>query len=151
VRAFAASIGERPEVLCDLDSFATVDGSYTAAADIYLGDTSSQVVEFLMRPRPCVFLNNRRTGWQNDPAYAMWQCGPVVSDLSDLLPALADACARQADFAATQASFASDSLGDTSGAAPAHAAQVVLAALDVQTHRGRKRGGAEHADAKGAG
>ncbi len=41
-----------PHVHSDLDSFAMVDGSYTAAADIYLGDTSSQVIEFLAAPAP---------------------------------------------------------------------------------------------------
>ncbi|MEG8017734.1 hypothetical protein [Sphingomonas sp. LR55] len=50
-------IGDLPHVHCDVDGFAMVDGSYTGAADVYLGDTSSQVIEFLVRPRPCVFLN----------------------------------------------------------------------------------------------
>lgn len=129
VRAVAASLAGRADVVCDLDSFAMVDGSYTAAADLYLGDTSSQVVEFLMTPRPCVFLNARAAAWRDDPSYAMWQCGEVVADLRDLPDALASAPARQAGYAATQRAFAADALGDTSGAAPARAARAVLAAL----------------------
>ena len=131
VRAFAASIAGRPDVRCDLDSFAMVDGSYTAAADIYLGDTSSQAVEYFMTPRPCVFLNAGGAAWQDDPSYAMWHCGEVVADLRDLRPTLAGAPERQALFAAKQATFAEHALGDTTGAGPARAAQAVLAALPV--------------------
>ncbi len=75
-----------PHVHSDLESFAMVDGSYTAAADIYLGDTSSQVIEFLARPRPCVFLNNKRADWRARDDYAMWQAGEVVESLADVLP-----------------------------------------------------------------
>jgi hypothetical protein len=129
VRAFAASIAGRSDVHCDLDSFAMVDGSYTAAADIYLGDTSSQAVEYFMTPRPCVFLDTGNAAWQNDPSYAMWHCGEVVSDLSDLVATIAGAPDRQALFAAKQVAFAADALGDISGAAPARAAQAIVAAL----------------------
>src|SRR3546814_128804 len=78
VREAAARIEGLPGVHCDLDSFAMVDGSYTAAADIYLGDTSSQVVEFLMQPRPCVFLDPLGVDWHDDPSYAMWAAGEEI-------------------------------------------------------------------------
>ena len=131
VRAFAESLAGRGDVHCDLDSFAMVDGSYTAAADIYLGDTSSQAVEYFMAPRPCVFLNAGAAAWEDDPSYAMWHGGEVVSDLHDLVPTLAAAPDRQPLFAARQAAFAAHALGDTTGAAPARAAQAVLAALST--------------------
>ena len=127
--AFAASLGGRGDVHVDCDSFAMVDGSYTAAADIYLGDTSSQVVEFLMRPRPCVFLDPRAVAWGGDANYAMWAAGEVVTDLGALLPALERAPARHADFVAAQRAFAAESLGDVSGAAPRRAAEAVLGVL----------------------
>src|SRR3546814_2965461 len=41
----------------DLGSERSIDMSYTGSADLYLGDVSSQVAEYLYRPRPCVFLN----------------------------------------------------------------------------------------------
>jgi len=129
LRKFCADLRNRTDVHCDLDSFAMVDGSYTAAADIYLGDTSSQVLEFLMRPRPCVFLNSWRADWQNDPSYAMWICGDVVSKLDDVLPALARIPEKQTHYAPIQAAYAADWLGDTSGAAPARAAAEILNAL----------------------
>lgn len=129
VRTAAAALARLPNVHCDLDSFATVDGSYTAAADIYLGDTSSQVVEFLARPRPCVFLNPARVDWQGDAAYAQWACGEVIDTLDAVLPALARAPAETARFASIQTDFARDSLGDTGGGAPGRVAEIILAAL----------------------
>ena len=68
------------------------DGEFiTSDADIYLGDASSQVYEFLRRPRPCVFLNTHRLAWQNDPNFAHWRAGPVIDDPADLGAALAHA------------------------------------------------------------
>lgn len=120
-----AGLAGRPNVDCDLDSFAMVDGSYTAAADLYLGDTSSQVVEFLARPRPCVFLNGRGADWRGDPSYAFWNCGEVVERLGDAAAALARAGGAHAAFADRQAAFAAESLGETEGA-PERAAEVIV-------------------------
>lgn len=129
VRAFAAGLAGRPGVHVDLDSFAMVDGSYTAAADVYLGDTSSQVVEYMIRPRPCVFLNARGANWRSDESYAMWGAGEVVETLDALIPALDRAPEAHPGFAAFQARFVEDALGDIASRAPAHAAAEVLAAL----------------------
>ena len=72
----------------DLGSEASTDMSYTMAADIYLGDASSQVYEFLLRPRPCIFLNSHGHPWQGDPNFAHWQAGEVISHPSELDGAL---------------------------------------------------------------
>ncbi|HVJ00105.1 MAG TPA: hypothetical protein VM657_13675 [Sphingomonas sp.] len=129
VREMAARIADRADVHCDLDSFAMVDGSYTAAADLYLGDTSSQVVEFLMRPRPCVFLDPLAVKWAGDPSYAMWAAGEVVTDVDALDAALERAPAWHSGFVAAQRAFAEAQLGDISGAAAARAARLILDAL----------------------
>ncbi len=136
VRQVMTDLAGRPNVHCDIDGFAMVDGSYTAAADLYLGDTSSQVIEFLSRPRPCVFLNAGGVDWRADPSYAQWHCGEVVDDPADLLAALARAPAIHSGFAAEQARFAADSLGDTGGAAPARAARVIRDLLDNPARSG---------------
>jgi len=125
VRAVLASVADLPHVHCDLDSFAMVDGSYTAAADLYLGDTSSQVVEYLARPRPCIFLNPAGAAWADDPSYALWRNGQVVDRIDGLMPAIAAAAALQPGFAARQAAFAAAALGDTSGAAARAAARIL--------------------------
>ncbi len=74
-------------VLIDKSSRNSVDMTYLAAADIYLGDVSSQVYEFLYEPRPCVFLNAHNFD-ANDPSYHHWKFGPVIDDVSKLSCAL---------------------------------------------------------------
>lgn len=78
-----------PHIHVDLGSTASTDMSYTQAADIYLGDASSQVYEFLQRPRPCLFLNPCHLAWRDDPNFAHWTTGPVVSSVDELDAALA--------------------------------------------------------------
>lgn len=75
-------------ILVDPGSKALLDMSYMRAADIYLGDVSSQVYEFLYRPRPCIFLNPGKASWQDNPRYLFWHCGRVVDDLAALPEAL---------------------------------------------------------------
>lgn len=78
-------------VLIDTGSMASADMTYLRAADIYLGDVSSQVYEFLEQPRPCVFLNAHGTDWENDPSYRQWTFGPLLDDVGGLDGALRDA------------------------------------------------------------
>jgi hypothetical protein len=127
--ALLAEAARLPHVHADIDSFAMVDGSYTEAADLYLGDTSSQVVEYLARPRPCIFLNTHGTDWQGRPDFDFWSCGEVVDALDRLAPALEEAETLHPAFRAVQERFARNALGDTSGAAPGVAAAAILRAL----------------------
>lgn len=92
-----------PHMIIDLDSPALLDMTYTLAADIYLGDVSSQVYEFIRTPRPCVFLNPSRIPWQGNPDFLFWSMGPVVTGVNELEGALARAgdpafMARQRDM-----------------------------------------------------
>jgi hypothetical protein len=87
-----------PHILIDTGSTASFDMTYTLAADIYLGDVSSQVYEFLIEPRPCVFLNPRRAVWQKDPNYAFWHFGTVVEDITRLDRALRAAPAEHTSY-----------------------------------------------------
>ncbi len=92
----------------DLGSSASLDMTYLQAADIYLGDVSSQVYEFLLNPRPCIFLNSHGLNWQDNPAYVHWQLGQVVDTVQPgLHAALQQAQALQAGFLPRQqAAFA---------------------------------------------
>ncbi|MBA2932870.1 hypothetical protein HZF05_02050 [Sphingomonas sp. CGMCC 1.13654] len=129
VREVLAAVAHLPHLHTDLDSFAMVDGSYMGAADLYLGDTSSQVVEFLMRPRPCVFLNPERVDWRATDDHDFWACGEVVDRLDALPEALARARAEHPRYQAEQRGFATDALGDASPEAAHRAARAVIAAL----------------------
>jgi len=79
----------------DTGSAASSDMSYTNRADIYLGDVSSQVYEFLRAPRPCLFLNSHGVEWQGDHNYLHWQAGPVLESANGLLDAIDAAVASR--------------------------------------------------------
>lgn len=77
-----------PNIHIDLGSRACTTMAYTNRADAYVGDASSQVYEFLLRPRPCLFLNPHRLRWEGDPNFLHWTAGPVIEDALDLAPGL---------------------------------------------------------------
>lgn len=90
-RARLEAYGEAPHIHVDLGSERSIDMTYTNAADLYLGDVSSQIYEFIRQPRPCLFLNAHGADWRDNPFYTFWQCGPVVDRMERL-----DAGLRQA-------------------------------------------------------
>jgi hypothetical protein len=59
--------------------------TYTRLADIYVGDASSQVYEFLREPRPCLFLDPHATAWEGDASFGHWAMGPVATTVGDLV------------------------------------------------------------------
>jgi hypothetical protein len=80
-----------PNIHIDLGSRASTDMSYTMGADIYLGDVSSQVYEFLYRPRPCLFLNSHGIDWRGDPNFEHWTTGPVLDSAEQIASGLRQA------------------------------------------------------------
>lgn len=80
-----------PNIHIDLGSRASTTMAYTNRADVYLGDASSQVYEFLVRPRPCIFLNPRGLTWEGDQNFAHWRAGRVIQGVGQLEEALANA------------------------------------------------------------
>lgn len=77
-----------PHVLIDTGSPRSTDMTYTRAADIYLGDVSSQIYEWIARPRPALFLNPGNLPWQDDESFAHWHLGDVVQDVAGMAAAL---------------------------------------------------------------
>jgi CDP-glycerol glycerophosphotransferase (TagB/SpsB family) len=126
---------DAPNIHVDLGSRACTDMTYTAAADIYLGDVSSQIYEFLHRPRPCVFLNSHEADWQGNPNYAHWQAGQVITDPADLGAVLDRAVAEQKHYLPIQRELFERSFDLTSEPSSSRAARAVLAALDRPTVR----------------
>jgi hypothetical protein len=121
----------------DLGSPASENMSYTRAADIYLGDVSSQVYEYIQKPRPCLFLDPRGIDyWENDPNYANWHLGPVLGDIGDLGAALAQAAATHDRYKPVQEQAFADTfeLNDTPCAVrAARAIQEFLFACGLDT------------------
>lgn len=91
-----------PHIHIDTGSTMSTDMSYTRAADIYLGDVSSQVYEWIYRPRPCIFINSHGAAWRGNPNYKHWSLGEVIDNLTDLPAALDRAGAGSSLFAALQ-------------------------------------------------
>lgn len=121
----------------DLGGPACLDMTYTEAADIYLGDVSSQVYEFLRRPRPTVFLDAHRTAWRDDPNYAHWRTGPVLSDPAALEEAIDEAVAHHADlYAPIQRDLFAYSFDLTDRPSSERAAEVLAGMLDARRPHG---------------
>ena len=110
-RRFRSPHVDPKRVLIDPGSRASVDMTYLQAADIYLGDLSSQVYEFIARPRPCVFLDPWGIDHRGNPAFRSWSFGSVVRDIAGLGAALGCAvdefpCYRPVQEAARDRNFA---------------------------------------------
>lgn len=118
-------------ILVDPGSDRSLDNSYTAAADIYVGDVSSQVYEFLAQPRPCVFLNAHGIDWRDDPNFGSWHLGDVVDDPAGLMAAIEAAPERHALYRDLQERMAADSLGDCSPGATRRAALAICEFLQT--------------------
>lgn len=83
-----------PNILVDPGSIASIDMTYTRSADIYLGDVSSLVYEFLIEPRPCIFCNPDRVEWRDNVNFGFWHTGEVIDAIDDLPAALERACSE---------------------------------------------------------
>lgn len=127
----------------DLGSRASTDMSYTMAADIYLGDVSSQVYEFLLRPRPCIFLNSHAIRWEGDPNFSHWRAGEVVTSPDQLEGALDRAEALHASrYRAVQEQLFSESFDLNDRPSSRRAAEVIARlASGPASGRSSARGG----------
>lgn len=128
-RAEWAGLAAHPAVHVDFGSLRLGDMSYTRVADAYLGDVSSQLYEFLYRPRPAVFANAHRVAWAGDGNYRMWTLGEVAETVPDLVAALCRAAERHREFRDAQETAAAAVLGPVDAGVPERAADALLAAL----------------------
>lgn len=92
-----------PNILIDTGSERLFDMSYMLAADGYIGDVSSQIYEFLARPRAAFFIDARS---KPDPEDEKWlafrSAGPVVKSADELARLLPSYRMIGSDHAATQ-------------------------------------------------
>jgi hypothetical protein len=94
---------DAPNIRIDVDSARLFDMSYTLSADAYIGDVSSQVYEFLYRPRACFFIDTHSKAAADDPAeYDFWNNGSVATSAQELVPMLAGYAAVAAQYRAAQ-------------------------------------------------
>jgi hypothetical protein len=121
-----------PRIHIDTGSAASSDMSYTNRADIYLGDVSSQVYEFLCVPRPCLFLDSHGVDWRGDPNYLHWQAGPVLESADSLLDAIDAAVASHPDYAPRQKALIDSTFSLADRPSAERAADAITAFLEGQ-------------------
>ena len=91
--------------------------------------SSSQVYEFLAKPRPCVFLNAHGVEWRDDPNFVHWHLGDVVDDPADLISAIASAKDRHPLYIERQRKAAIDTFGTAEGSPSERGADAMLSYL----------------------
>lgn len=119
-----------PNILIDIASERLVDMSYTLSADAYIGDVSSQIYEFLIRPRPAFFIDRfSRDRRSREGRYPAWEAGDVVRSTEDLTRLLPDFAARAPLYRSRQESLFADTISHD----PAHTAseRAVAAIMDL--------------------
>jgi hypothetical protein len=122
-----------PNLLIDTGSDASIDMTYTQGVDLYLGDVSSQIAEFMIRPRPCLFINSNAAAWQDNPDYLFWEIGPVIDNVNTLGAALADAVATHGQWIVRQREYfraTFDAAPDAIGHSAADGAAAIAAFLE---------------------
>lgn len=127
--AVLAPFRGHPRLHIDLGGPAAIDMTYTRLADLYLGDASSQVYEFLLKPRPTVFLNAHNVAWQGDESYQHWRYGPVLDSVEGLTDQVAAALAGHAAFLPEQRRGLAETFDLQATPSSQRAAQAIVARL----------------------
>jgi hypothetical protein len=120
---------DAPNIHVDLGSRASTDMTYTHAADIYLGDVSSQIYEFIHRPRPCIFLNSHNVAHWGDANYLHWSMGEVIGSVADLGRALDSAEANHHRYRPAQRQLFQRTFDLTGEPSADRAARAIVAAI----------------------
>jgi hypothetical protein len=116
-------------VIVDLGSPRSLDMTYALAADIYVGDVSSQLYEFLSEPKPCVFLNAHRLRWRNNRDFQNWRLGDVADTPAEAIEAIRNAFKRHHLYREEQASRIAE-FRDVAPGAAERAADAILSYLN---------------------
>jgi len=124
-RALIETYANRAHIHFDAGGDRCIDMTYTTLADVYVGDVSSQVYEFLRTPRPCVFLDAQGVDRRGDENYAHWRFGPVVRAPGLLIEAIDHAVAGHWRYLEAQIRGFDDTFATGQTPASARAAEVI--------------------------
>ena len=83
----------------DWSSIHKVNFDYMKIADIYLGDVSSSIYEWLFFDKPMIFYNSHNVEWKNNPYYRFWNLGNIAADPQELLKHLDKSISGDDSFA----------------------------------------------------
>ena len=92
-------------------------------ADIYLGDVSSSVYEWLYFNKPIIFYNSHNIDWKNDPYYKFWEMGYVVNNTDDLISSIDKALNQPDPFLKVRTEMRDYTFGKIDGKASLRTAQ----------------------------
>lgn len=136
-RRAAQELAVDDRILVDLGSPRSYDMSYTQVADLYVGDVSSQVYEYISRPRPCLFFDMTGADHRSDPDFAFQDFGEVVRSPGGIGAAIERAPVRFGDFRGVQERAAERALGLSKGDAVVEAASIVARLATERRERRR--------------
>lgn len=114
-----------PNILIDYNSEALMNMTYTIHSDIYIGEVSSQIYEFLHKPRPCIFLNPHGISWKGEPSFRMWDLGDVVDDFSQFDTAVQNAVKHHPLYIKKQIEYVGNKFSKSHIPASKRAAQAI--------------------------
>ena len=116
-------------ILIDLGSENSIDMTYTISSNIYLGDVSSQVYEFMIKARPIIFINNNNVEWDGDPNYLMWRTGRKIKNIDELEKALESISDWDKDFREEQKNLFENTFDIKKESAGVRAAKIIADSL----------------------
>lgn len=135
-----ADLRGRENLHIDTSSRALTTMTYLDEADIYLGEASSQIYEFLREPRPAIFFNAHGKAWQDDPSFTHWRAGKVISDVDELGEALTTAKAEhEAHYRAVQDEMLHATFEASETPASVRAAEAIARVAGLQPRRRKRR------------
>uniref|UniRef100_UPI0035C959F4 CDP-glycerol glycerophosphotransferase family protein n=1 Tax=uncultured Sphingomonas sp. TaxID=158754 RepID=UPI0035C959F4 len=126
-----ARFRDHPSILIDTGSQRSIDMSYVQAADIYLGDVSSQIYEWIQRPRPAIFVNTHKRDWRAAGDYRHWLLGEVIETAGELPGAIARGLADPHAYEALQRAADAATFSRSDRPAAERAADAVLGYLSA--------------------
>jgi len=131
--AIPQSCKEAENLIIDPGSIASIDMTYTRAADIYLGDVSSLVYEFLYDPKPCIFLNPAQAKWENNPNFRFWHLGEVLTSTEPLGQTLDNARANHQSYREKQREAVKEAFDLNETPSSVRAADAIAGFLSVRS------------------
>jgi len=76
---------ETEHMIIDFGSIQSVNMTYTQNADIYIGDVSSQIYEFLIeKTKPAIFIDIQQINQKENLFFKHFSLGKVITDIKDL-------------------------------------------------------------------
>jgi hypothetical protein len=124
-KSFLRKFRNNSDIIIDEYSRYAIDMTYVNYSDIYLGDVSSQVYEFIIHPRPCVFVLPQYINFRGDQNYAHCSFGDVCFESAALFAALEISKQRHAIYKDVQLMAIPEALGEMWPASIDRAAAII--------------------------